>query len=246
MSLISLLQEYDGKMLGEDDDSQPVYGKLLPGLSKNELAQLQGLIPCQIPPHMVELLTLTRGIKPALEEIDFSGLSLFEAFEILEIFPHGLPIAADGCGNFWVVDLEPKSKEWGPIFYACHDPPVIVWQAKTFEEFVAQLISFASFEEGSPINLVHDEYAFQIWRDNPGVISAADAVQPGDPDMGLFVQSLPKGYQFIDMRRPRLGEGFSWGRFGPGTEIVRNGYQRIFAYRKPAGFFEKLFCKKKQ
>ena len=241
MSLISLLQEFDGKELGEDDAGLPVIGKLLPGLMKAEFQELQGMIPCQIPASARELLSLTRGIEPALDLMDFSGLRLQSAWKKKDFLPHAIPVAGDGMGNYWVVDLEAKSKDWGPVFYISEDPPVLAWQAKTFEEFVSQLIAFASFEEGSPINLVHDQYTPVIWQENPSWISAEKAITPGDPDLGLFVQSLKKGYQFIDLRRGRHGDGFSWGRWGSKTDLQRNGTQRLFAMRKTPGFIQKLF-----
>lgn len=240
MSIISLLQEFDGKEIAERA-GKLITGKLLPGLTPKELSTVQGMIPCALPAQIKDVLTLTRGIKPGLSEIDFSGLSLEQSFEMSDVFPHGLPVAGDGNGNFWVLDLHPSSKDWAPVFYACHDPPVIIWQAKTFEEFVAQLISYSCEEEGNPIELLSEKYAHQIYHENPNVLSAEKAIQPGDPDFSAFAQSLPKGYQFIDLRRPRTGEGFSWGRYGPGTEIKRHGEQRLFAYKKAPGFFERLF-----
>ncbi len=240
MNLISRLQEFDGKSLGEDDDGEACFGKLLPGLNKKELEELQSTIPCSISAPMMDILSLTRGIEPAFESMDFSGLSLRQSFEMKGLMPNGLPIAADGFGNFWVADLTPQSKDWGPIFYVCHDPAVAVCQAKTFEEFIIQVMSFASFEENSLINHVHDICAAQIWRDNPGVVKTEDLMHPGDPDLGLFVQSLKKGYQFVDLRRARIGDGISWGRFGPKTELIRNGSQRLFAYRKEPNFIQKL------
>lgn len=241
MSIISRLQEFDGKELGEDDYGKPVVGRLIPGLTQREFQELQGLIPCQIPAQVRELLALARGLEPALELMDFSGLSLQADWTKKDFLPHALPVAGDGAGNFWIVDLEPRSKDWGPVFYVSEDPPVLAWQAKTFEEFLSQLISFASFEEGSPINLVHDQYASVIWAENPNLISAEKAITPGDPDLGLFVQSLKKGYSFVDLRRGRAGDGFSWGRWGAQTEIVRNVTQRLFAYRKTPNFMQKLF-----
>lgn len=243
MSIIALLQEFDGKEIGEKA-RQPITGKLTPGLSKAELARLQELVPCVIPPVTQEVLTLCKGIKPLSLDLDFSGLSLIDGFEMSDVFPHALPIAADGAGNFWVADLHKNSKDWGPIFYACHDPAVIVWQAKDFEEFVQQLISLAFSEDGSAIELIKEQYAFQIWQDNPNVIPIEKAVQAGDPDLSNFAKGLDKDFQFIDLRRPRIGDGFSWGRFGPDTEIRRHGEQRLFAYRKAPrkpGFFSKLF-----
>ena len=98
MSIISLLQEFDGKELGEED-GEPVIGRLMPGLNQGELKQLEGMIPCKIPSHISNLLSMTRGLKPALDCLDFSGLSLQAAFERKDLFPHGLPIAGDGMGN---------------------------------------------------------------------------------------------------------------------------------------------------
>lgn len=239
MSLISILQEFDGMELGEDN-GELIYGKLLPGLSQKELQELQALIPCRIPPHVSEALSLSRGIDPALESIDFSGLSLADKFNQRDLLPHGLPVCGDGLGNFWVLDLNPHSRDWGPVFYVCQDPAVIVYQAKTFEEFLLQLIGFASFEENSPINLVHDNYAKLIWSENPNLIDEKNTFHIGDPDLGLFAQSLKRGYHFVDLRRPRIGDGFSFGRYGKKTEIKRYGYLPLFAYRKEVNWLFKL------
>ncbi len=240
MSLIALLQEFDGKEIAEDESGEPIIGKLKPGLSSREIQELAGLIPCKIPAKIQDLLQLTRGLDQTLELMDFSGLSLKDQFSKNDLFPYALPIAGDGIGNYWICDLEPNSKDWGPIFYFCNDPPVVVWQAKTLEEFIAQLISFASMEEGSPINLVHDEYSMHIFEQNPNTISEDLAIQPGDPDLGIFVQSLKKGYLYIDLRRGRTGDGFCWARWQNKTEIIRNGNQRLFAYRKRPNFIQKL------
>ena len=240
MSVISSLQEFDGKQLGEDDSGDAIIGKLLPGLSNRELQEMQAIVPCAIPEAVKELLQLTRGIEPSLDSIDFSGISLQDSFTHKEIFPHGLPVAGDGSGNSWIVDLEPKTKTWGPVFYLSQAPKVVIWQAKTFEEFVAQLLAFSEFQVNSPINLVHDQFANAIAEQNPNVIPADKTQHPGDPDLGLFAQSLKKGYSFIDLRRARIGDGFSWERYGKDTELVRNGFQRLFAYRKKPNVIERL------
>jgi hypothetical protein len=36
-----------------------------------------------------------------------------------------------------VLDLLPGDDAWGPVFYACHDPAVIAYQAETIEAFLA-------------------------------------------------------------------------------------------------------------
>src|SRR5689334_8432785 len=46
----------------------------------------------------------------------------------------------DGFGNFWVVDVDPETGVWGAVFFACHDPSVIVVQAPDLATFLQQLL----------------------------------------------------------------------------------------------------------
>jgi hypothetical protein len=65
-------------------------------------------VPYPIPPEIAELLGACRGFYGtygAVEHVDFTGRDLM--FEFEPAFPFGLPIAADGYGNFWVVGLHP-------------------------------------------------------------------------------------------------------------------------------------------
>jgi len=43
----------------------------------------------------------------------------------------------------------------------------------------------------------------------------------------MFARSLDASCEFVDLRRPKLGDGFSWGRYGP--VVKRYGEKRIFA-----------------
>ena len=99
-----------------------------------------------------------------------------------ELFPHGLPLAHDGLGNSWIVDVTTESHSWGPIFCSSHDAPVIVYQT-----------------------------------DNPGVLSFSRCIHSSDPDLKTFAESLDETWQFVDLRKPVIGDGFSWGRYGPKT-----------------------------
>ena len=54
-----------------------------------------------------------------------------------------------------------------------------------------------------------------------------------DPDIRAFAAGLDAGFEVIDLRDARIGMGFSWGRYGPNTEVKRFGSQPVFAYRKP-------------
>ena len=54
--------------------------------------------------------------------------------------PAGLPIAADGSGNFWVLDLTPDTVEVAPVFFHCHDAPVLLYQAPDLATFLDEVV----------------------------------------------------------------------------------------------------------
>ena len=89
-------------------------------------------------------------------------------FELETLLPSGLPIAADGYGNFWVVDLTPDSTEFGPIFYACHDAPIILYQSDSLADFLTELFKMCSPPHESLIDDVHEDRLYHVWRTNPG------------------------------------------------------------------------------
>ncbi|HWD37248.1 MAG TPA: hypothetical protein VG944_00235, partial [Fimbriimonas sp.] len=97
-------------------------------------------------------------------------------------------------------------------------------------------------KEPSSIEDVYEDRLYKVWSTNPGVISWKDAMADGA--LHDFALSLNMNYSFIDLREPSVGMGFSWGRYGPDTEVRRFDRQRIFAYAAPEkkpGLFSRLF-----
>ena len=95
----------------------------------------------------------------------------------------------------------------------------------------------------SLIDDVHEELLLNIRKNNPGMISHEQALNSEDADIKEFAQSLDENYLFIDMRNAQIGDGFSWGRYGPKTVNKRFGEQRIFAYEIRKSFWQRLFRK---
>jgi len=240
MSLTEIVRATSQQILTTEDD-QSIELALDPPLSDSEIDELQGRIPCPIPEDVRELLLYSSGFSGcAVDFVDFTGRNC--SFEYEPAFPHGLPIAADGFGNFWVVDLLPSSTIWGPIYFACHDPPVILFQSATLEEFLTELFKLDVPPHKSRLDDVHEDCLFNVWRKNPGVLQHADAAASSDPDLRSFAQSLGPTFQFIDLRQPDIGFGFSWGRYGPQTVVKRYGYVPIFAYEKKKSIISRLFA----
>ena len=97
-----ILREAAGRRV-VDEDGDEITIELLPPCTLEEIAELEATIPCPLPHDAYELLSFARGFEGGpMESVDFSGLTdpIFE-----EILPCGLPIAHDGFGNYWVLDL---------------------------------------------------------------------------------------------------------------------------------------------
>lgn len=238
MTPLDLVREASTKEF-RSEDGEPISLTLLPGLSDSEIAAFESSLPCPLPSGIRDLLSFCRGFDGLLESVDFAGLR--DGFELPEVFPQGLPVAHDGYGNYWVVDLLPDSRSFGPIYFACHDAPVILFQSPTIEHFLLELFKLFTPPFKSLIDDVHEDRIFDVWRKNPGVLPHDRCIQSEDPQLASFARELDPSFQIVDLRNPRVGFGFSWGRYGPKTVLRRFGTQPVFAYQKRSGFLKRIF-----
>ena len=224
-----------------DEDGDPVVLELAAPLSDSELEGLATEVGAPLPSELRAVLEYTAGIEDsALDGIDFTGRSM--SFEDRDVFPLGLPIAADGFGNFWVLDLGPDETETAAVFFACHDPPIVLFQSSTLAEFLGETFRMQKPPHSSLVADVHDDLLFNVWGTNPGTIDHAAALA-SDEQLSAFAAQLDDRFTFVDLRDPRVGMGFSWGRHGPRTEVRRHGLERLFAYAPPekkAGVLSRL------
>ena len=204
--------------------------ELADGLQPGELAALEAELGVPLPGELRVLLAETSGITGVLDAIDFTGRGL--EFELHEVFPAGLPVAGDGFGNFWVLDLAPERADVAPVFFACHDPPVILYQGPDLAHFLHELFAMYIPPHASAVDDVHEDRPFHVWGTNPGVVDYATALA-GDEALNAFAVECGERYEFVDLRVPEIGAGFSWGRYGPRTDVRRHGHERLFAYARP-------------
>jgi hypothetical protein len=170
-----------------------------------------------LPAELRALLDQPPAFDDHAVEIDLTGRSFSVGLE--ELFPAGLPIAADGFGNFWLLDLTPEAAWPVPVFFLCHDPPVVLYQSADLDAFLRDA------SEDSPLD---EDALFTVWRTNPGTLDHAAALA-ADAELHAFAAELDERFVFVDLRSPASGDGFSWGRYGPRTELRRHGYARLFA-----------------
>ena len=241
MNPIDLIKSAQAKEL-TNEDGESVDLDLLPGLDAEAVAHFESSLPCALPEETRELLLFCRGFEGVVaDQVDFTGQDLLFGHEVL--FPHGVPIASDGFGNFWVVDLSPDSTEFGPIWFACHDAPVILYQSAGLSDFLSELFKSCEPPFRSLVDDVHEDRIREVWRTNPNVLTHHDCVESTDSVLQEFAASLDPSYGIVDLRAANPGDGFSWGRYGPNTVVRRHGNHPVFAYQRKKGLLGRLFGK---
>jgi hypothetical protein len=222
------------------EDGKEFLLELLPPATEKQITSTEERAGAPLPEELCEVLSLCSGIERTFADIDFTGGLLFGHEEV---FPHGLPIAGDGFGNFWVLDVSPKSAKSAPIYFACHDAPIILFQCADLATFISELLRMHTPPFKSLIDDAHEDRLFKVWKTNPGVINHATALKSTDPTLAHFASTLSPNFQIIDLRNAPPGMGFSWGRYGPRTEIRRDAIKPIFAYAAPPkkSILSKLF-----
>ena len=228
---LDIVRAAEDAELRYEPEGEPERLELLPPMPRSEIEELRVRIPCPLPKAVRELLQYTRGFATGpLEALEFGGLG---TFEFPEIFPCPIDLAHDGFGNYWVVDLTSESRDWGPIYFACHDPPVIVFQSPNLAHFLEQVLRLGHPDgPRSELDLVHEDHAMRIWSENPGMLGLEACLGSGDPLLAEFAHSLPEGFEVRDLRGAAVGDGFSWGRYGSRTRNRRAGETPVFAYER--------------
>ncbi|NJL29609.1 MAG: SMI1/KNR4 family protein [Thermoanaerobaculia bacterium] len=228
------LQDRDGRSLAES---------LLPALSDTEIAGLETRWKRPLPRPIKELLAVYSGFVFApMGLVRFQGM---EDCALPEIFPLSRALAKDDEGNQWIIDIRVDAEDWGPVFFVCHDPPVVVLQANDLSELLEQIFGSARAGQPNLIDIVSQKLALEVWKTGSVGIPIQDAKIFADEELRFFANELPDDWAIIDLRARRVGSGFAWGRGGPTTPLARMGSELIFAVgpsRKPT-FFRRLLTR---
>jgi hypothetical protein len=214
-----------------DEDGHEVVLGVEPPLPAEEVERIEAELGVALPRELRALLAHTAGLEGLLDIVDFSARRLDVATD--ELFRAGLPLASDGFGNFWVADVTPAERDVARVFFACHDAPVLLYQSPSVGHFLHELIRMHVPPHASLVGDVHEDHLFGVWRENPGAIMQPAALASDDPVLAAFAATLDEQFYVVDLRDVPVGMGFSWGRFGPRTEVRRHGWERVFACRRP-------------
>jgi hypothetical protein len=238
--LAQTLRDLAGAQLVDDDGTIEVL-ELLPPATDAEVADLEATLSVPLPSEMREALAVSAGFANGpLESLSLLDLA---GFGMDDVFPEAYSIGHDGFGNYWILDLLPDRDECGPVFYACHDPPVIAYQSASVADFLRDVV--ALWQEGprSPVDVVHEDVTSSIWAQDPGLASPDELATSVDPVLADFAAGFPPEAVFADLRSATVGDGFAWGRYGPRTEWTRAGTHRLWATVPPQrrGLLGRLF-----
>jgi cell wall assembly regulator SMI1 len=224
MSAFEALQALVGRTY-RDEEGEPFELTFYPPCSKAEIAQFEARLPCPLPEDIREMLAFSRGFEGGpIERVEFlgeDGVPEHPFFCPIDIMP-------DGFGNAWVIDLTPDTKEFGPISFWCHDPPVFAYQCASLREFLVQIRRLCESPEDNPIEEVRANAVFELWGDNSHLISQPEAAESADGVLRAFAQTLGPDWRICDLRRAKTGDGFAWGHRDL-EEVKRHGTLPIFA-----------------
>jgi cell wall assembly regulator SMI1 len=223
-----LLRSLDGReWVDEDGDAERL--ELLPPLTDAEIDALADAWGVPVPADAREVLRVARGFESSpLDVVEFSGE--MDGAVLDDVFPHPLPIAHDGYGNYWIADLRPGSDVFGPVFFACHDPSVVVYQCADVAGFLEALAEMTEPPHKGPLDFVHEEASSEVWSGGEAAVPRAVALASDDEVLRAFAESLPPDASIADMRAPRMGDGF---RVPLRREFIRHPTERLFAWHDP-------------
>lgn len=211
------------------------------GFSDQQIEDLVKRLPAKrIPEHMYVLLKLISGFEFFDLDITFDGIGAF-GFE--EILPGSVQIASDILGNFWMVDTDEKCN-WGPVYFICHDPAVIIKYSDDIGEFLMQLDEYGRNGESSYLFQMTGVRTRDIWKADHGFIETGTALKSDDSVLRGFAEKLPADFIMADLRQKPNGTGFAWGKVNQKADaVVRAGNEALWGFQKPArkGLFARLF-----
>lgn len=224
MNTLEVLRRAAGRKWTGEDGAEEIVG-LQPPVSPARLAELERELGFPLPRELAELLRATAGLE-MLESLDLASIG---PCPLSDLFGQVITLVGDGAGNLWVLELRPGRETLGPVWFLCHDAPVLVYQSPDLATFVDDYLRFCASPHEGPVAEVVERAVQRVWTQASDAPSATLRESP-DALLREFAQRLGEGWFIRDLRRARPGEGMPWGRYGPRTPLARAGDEYVFAY----------------
>jgi hypothetical protein len=224
-----------------DEEGEPYTIEFEPGLSDQQLAGLDTLFPAgKVPAELREILKETRGWQ--VEPFEATYLDAIDESGYEELIPHSVTLDRDGAGNFWLWEMK-SNGTCGKIFFACHDPAVLVIYCDTINEYLLSLEEYYSGEEETSYIEVQEKTVMEVWEADRNVHEIA-SFRLDNPSYASILSEYDENWVIADLRNAKNKDGFAWGKYGPGEFFKRLGDDLVWVMqKKKKGFFGKLFGK---
>lgn len=239
MTNIEIIKRLKGSTF-VDEDRENYTLDFKPGLTNEELNSLRSKFPSnKISDELIEIMKETKGWEDfSLEAVCFDSI---DEFGFTELIPHSITLGHDGFGNFWILDMK-ENGDLGKIYFACHDPAVLVIYSDTLNEFLLSLEEFYTNPEKNYLNKVHDKVVMEIWKKNPNTFDINE-FRENNIEFGSFLEEFNDDNWIVaDLRNGEKKDGFAWGLFGSNEFTKRHPTELIWVIqKKKKGFFSKIF-----
>jgi len=219
-----LLRAAGRRLVDVDGESEVV--SLQPPASPGRVAEIERELGFALPRELAELLRVSAGLDMEVQEsLDLASI---EPCPWRAPLGQVMNLVGDGAGNWWVVELRPGLEVLGPVWFVCHDAPVLVYQSADVATFVDDYLRFCAAPHDGPVATVVREAIGRV-RDQSDV-PRSELLDSQDPVLRDFARGLDDGWFIRDLRRAQPGDGVPLGRFGPKTPLARAGQEFVFAY----------------
>ena len=119
------------------------------------------------------------------------------------------------------------------MFFACHDPPVVLYQGPSIGHFLHETFRMSSRRTARSSTTSTRTACTTSGARIPASSATRRRSSSDDAQLADFAATLEDDFEIVDLRDAEIGMGFSWGRYGPRTELRRHGDELLFAYRRP-------------
>lgn len=231
MTPLEALRELQSRPLVTAGYGESCDVELLPGMVAAEIDACEEYLGAPLPRDIRELMTHAAGFELDGDELAWHGHVMGPEFR--EAFPCSICVMEDGHGNGWCVDIDRAAGKWGPVYYICQDPAVVVRQADSLAEFILQFAEQCTKPERTgSLQLVADRLVNKVW-DLGGVTMDSNTLRESTDDVLRRIAEHADDGVVCDLRRARTGDGFAWGRFGPRTIVTRLGHDPVWSLQRP-------------